>query len=242
MRASLRWVLLLCYVLASCALPAAPAPTARATVVPSAIAPHPAPTAALLPSPPPTVLPTPTIAKPPPSPSVLAARTPGPSPTPRAITTSEAPVETALWPTFVSNALGFSLQYPPEWNAREEQQTAYFFSPERFGSGPEPLMYYVYVSEYNNPQRIPFVDVATAPWNDDVRRTFTYIPKTIGLYRVYETTSIPSRSGALSVFFEAEKRYLAVALTPYDVQSPWLGQDKYVRLFRAMLQTIRLTR
>jgi hypothetical protein len=151
-------------------------------------------------------------------------------------------VETALWPTFVSNALGFSLQYPPEWNAREEQQFAYFLSPERFGSGPEQLVYYVYVSEYANPQRIPFVDVATAPWNDDVRRTFAYIPKTIGLYRVYETTGIPSRSGALTVFFEAERRYLAVALTPYDVQAPWPGQDKYVRLFRAMLQTMRLTR
>ena len=89
---------------------------------------------------------------------------------------------------------------------------------------------------------ISAVDVATAPWDDDVRRTFTYIPKTIGLYRAYETTGIPSQSGALSVFFEAEKRYLAVALTPYDVQSPGPGQDKYVRLFRAMLQTIRLTR
>jgi hypothetical protein len=162
--------------------------------------------------------------------------------TPTVVSESVVPTETALWPTFVSNALGFSLRYPPGWNPREEQQFVYIRSRETFGSGPEPLMYYVYISEYSNPQRLPFVDVATAQWNDDVRRAFAYSTTTIALYRVYETDSLPARSGSLTVFFEAENRYLAVALMPYDVRSPWLGQDKYVRLVRAMLQTMGLTR
>jgi len=54
---------------------------------------------------------------------------------------------------------------------------------------------------------------------------------------VYESTRIPSAYGAKTIFFEGEGRYVAVALTPYDETIPYVEQDKYNRLFEAMLLT-----
>ena len=155
----------------------------------------------------------------------------------------EAPINSAQWPTFRSDALGFSLNYPPDWEITDEQQSVYLLTNETFGGGPEPIRYYVYIGEYANPKGRPFIEVATAAWSEELKRGFTFTPRLIGNYQAYEATRIPSQLGALTIFLEGDQRYLAVALTPYyDAQSPWPAQDKYVRLFRALLETIRLTR
>lgn len=186
-------------------------------------------------------------------PTVRPAPTPSPTATTLALVTSvstaanpaptPAPINSARWPTFRSDGLGFSLNYPPDWEITDQQQSVYLLTNENFGSGPEPMNYYVYVGEYANPQGRPFVDVATAGLSEELKRAFTFTPRMIGNYQAYEATRIPSQLGALTIFLEGDKRYLAVALTPYyDAQSPWPAQDKYMRLFRALLETIRLTR
>ncbi len=154
----------------------------------------------------------------------------------------EVPINSAQWPPFHSETLGFTMNFPPEWELTDRQNGVYLWTDESFGSGPEPTRYEVQISEYANPQARSFIEVATAPWNEDVKRAFTFTSKMIGNLQTYETTSIPSRSGVLYVFFEGNKRYLVLALSPYDAQSPWPAQAKFERLFRTLLQTVRLTR
>jgi hypothetical protein len=81
--------------------------------------------------------------------------------------------------------------------------------------------------------------VVTADLSAEIQEAFTFTERTIGGERVYETAMLPARSGALTVLFEGDDRYLAVALTPYDLQDPWVAQPQYEATFEQMLQTFR---
>jgi hypothetical protein len=142
--------------------------------------------------------------------------------------------------SYHSTTLRFSIEIPGHWQIIEQEDEVYFLSGERYGDGPEPLAYYVYATEYANPEGRPFVEVATAPWNEAVRESFTYGRRELGAYTVYVTEDIPSRSGALTVFFERPDGYLALALTPYDRQQPYEAQAGYEALFLDLLQTVQL--
>jgi hypothetical protein len=142
--------------------------------------------------------------------------------------------------SYYSTTLRFSIEIPGHWQIIEQEDGVYFLSGERYGDGPEPLAYYVYATEYANPEGRPFVEVATAPWSEAVRESFTYSRRELGAFTVYVTEDIPSRSGALTVFFERPDGYLAVALTPYDRQQPYEAQTGYEGLFLALLQTVQL--
>jgi hypothetical protein len=156
---------------------------------------------------------------------------PASTPSPTALPTPEG------WKTYRSEALNFSIAYPPTWEVGREEEV--LIADERFGEGPEPLFYSVYFMEYPNPEERPFEEVVTADLSAEIQEAFTFTERTIGGERVYETAMLPARSGALTVLFEGDDRYLAVALTPYDLQDPWVAQPQYEATFEQMLQTFR---
>ncbi|MFP4343483.1 MAG: hypothetical protein ACLFU8_02210 [Anaerolineales bacterium] len=161
------------------------------------------------------------------TPTVRPASTPTPTlgPTPEG------------WKTYRSQALNFSIAYPPTWEVGMEGEA--LVADERFGEGPEPLYYFVYFAEYPNSEQRSFEEVVTADLSAELQEEFTFTERMIGGERVYETTMLPARSGALTVLFEGDDRYLAVALTPHDPQDPWVAQPRYETTFERMLKTFR---
>jgi hypothetical protein len=149
------------------------------------------------------------------------------------------PTQTTGWLPYQGE--GFSLQYPALWTVSEQDNLTYFLSNESFGEGPQPLKYYVYTTEYANPEGRPFPEVVTAGLSQELQQTFTYTQEAIGPYTVYRTTMIPSAEGALTLFFEDDGRYLSLALTPYNAQNPFPAQTQYEQLFSQLLETVRLT-
>jgi hypothetical protein len=140
--------------------------------------------------------------------------------------------------TVQSDTLNFSVEMPPRWTSFEQEGRIYFRSDELFGEGPAPLRYYVFASEYPNPDGLPFAELVTADLSDEIQANFSYTTETIGPYTVHRNERMPSMSGALTVFFELPGRYLALALTPYDSEQPYQDQDSYLDLFEAMLRSV----
>lgn len=166
---------------------------------------------------------------------------PTPLPTvvpPDATPLPDGPIDTTGWPTFHAASLGFSIRYPPGWEAKDREGIVYIDADERPGGGPYPFSYYVYVEEYLNPDGLSFEQVVHARWPGS-EAFFEASPRQIGDYLVYESTRIPSAHGAKTIFFEDERCYVAVALTPYDETMPYVDQAKYDCLFEAMLLTFR---
>lgn len=142
------------------------------------------------------------------------------------------------WQTIYSDALDFAIDVPTGWRSHLDDGAAYFFSDNKFGAGPTPLTYYVYALEYPNPEQRPFPDVATSDLSLSAQENFSYSTEIIGDKTVYITEQMPSMGGALTAFFALDGRYLALALTPYDSQNPYLAQARHVALFETMLQTL----
>ncbi len=141
--------------------------------------------------------------------------------------------------TVYIEGLDFNIDLPPRWAFYEVEGFPMFTSDERFGDGPTPMHYFVYVQEYPNPEERPFAELVTADLSEEIQANFSYTTDTIGPYTVHRTERLPSMSGALTVFFELPGRYLALALTPYDSEQPYQDQDRYLDLFEAMLRSVR---
>jgi Tol biopolymer transport system component len=135
----------------------------------------------------------------------------------------------------------YSVQYPATWAVAEQEGFVYFLSPESFGEGTQPIKYVIFATEYPNPDGRPFPEAVTAWLSPELQQTFAYAQEVIGSHTVYRTTAIPSAEGALTMFFEGDGRYLSFALTPYNIQNPFEGQDQYEQLFVHLLQTVQLT-
>lgn len=143
------------------------------------------------------------------------------------------------WTTFSSDELGITLDYPETW--RVSPRGTSLHAPERYGHGPEPLEYFVYLSTYDNPRGRAFEELVTQDLSAELREQFTFTEDTIGPYTVYRTTHVPSMHGALTVFFTRDgSRYVSVALTPYDAETPYVAQETYTRIFERMLDTVTL--
>lgn len=136
-----------------------------------------------------------------------------------------APDPTENWKTYKGD--GFSFRYPNDF--------AYEKCPQGFGSSQlctdeqdqssEPLFYYVYVSkEITRPTQ------------------YNFTTEIINGQSVYKTTEVPSRSGALSVYYKKnDSSYISISLTPYDKDKPFLSQDKFYSLFDQILFTFKFT-
>ena len=147
------------------------------------------------------------------------------------------------WQTCVSPKYGFAIAYPPDWTVtsgvNSVDDSIYLESNEAFGEGPEPLAYYIYISNWPNPEKLPYQEAIIDPLGEPLKSGIEYTQGWLGAYKFYEATGFPSRSGALAIFFEAEEHYTAVSLTPYDQQVPFPGQAKYEEIFRNMLLTFQ---
>jgi hypothetical protein len=147
------------------------------------------------------------------------------------------------WKTCASPKYGFAIAYPPDWTVasgvNSSDDSIYLSSGETFGEGPEPLSYYVYIQNWPNPDKLPFQEAILNPLGEPLKSEINYTQSWLGAYNYYEAMGFPSRSGALSIFFEAEGHYTAVSLTPYNHEEPFLGQAKYEEIFRKMLLTFQ---
>ncbi len=156
--------------------------------------------------------------------------------------TAVLPQETT-WATYQSDMLQLTLQHPSTWQADERDGFLYIMSPERYSfgdDGPQQLIYYVYASAFPNLEHKPFEEVVTADLSEELRQIFSYTTETIGEYTVYRTTDMPSASGALTVFFAAEDRFVSLALTPYRPDDPFEAQDLHVTIFEQILTSVQL--
>ena len=152
-----------------------------------------------------------------------------------------APVDTSAWQTFGSDGMGFSIQHPTSWEVTVLDQEVRFQASEKLGESPELLQYQVTVRQVLNPQSLPFEQVATQGLDDAARAAFEFTQREVGGRTAYATTSLPSRSGALTVFIDGGSRYLSIELSPYHTQVPWPAQDTYAAVFEGMLGTLRFT-
>lgn len=152
------------------------------------------------------------------------------------------PPQETTWTTYQSEALQLVLQHPSTWTAEERDGFLYLWSPEQYslGDGPQQLVYYVYSGVFPNPEQKPFEEVVTADLSAELRQIFSYTAETIGEYTVYRTTDMPSASGALTVFFAAEDRFVSLALTPYRPDDPFEAQDQHVAAFEQILTSVQL--
>ncbi len=161
---------------------------------------------------------------------------------PLVLEATAVPPQAITWTTYQSDALQLGLQHPATWTAEERDGILYLWSPEQYslGDGPQQLVYYVYSGVFPNPEQKPFEEVVTADLSEELRQIFSYATETIGEYTVYRTTDMPSASGALTVFFAAEDRFVSLALTPYRPDDPFVAQEQYVQLFEQMLGSVQL--
>ena len=188
----------------------------------------------------PTYTPHPTYT---PYPSDVQTLEPTPTPDLPAILLLEHSTAMAGWRTCVSPQYGFAIAYLPNWTVTKgvnsTDETIYLSSSETFGEGPEPISYYVFVHRWPNPEKLPYQEAIIDPLGEPLKSGIEYTQGWLGAYKFYEATGFPSRSGALSIFFEAEEHYTTVSLTPYDRQQPFTGQAKYEEIFRKMLLTFQ---
>ena len=150
-------------------------------------------------------------------------------------------VATPDWKQYHSDSLRLTFGHPANWAVEVADNFIYLSSPDRAGFETDSELYYfVFISELANPERRPFSEIVTEGLNEELRQAFRFTPVQIGDYSTYQTESLPSRAGALQVFFEDGDRYVGFGLAPYDSQNPIIGQDRHAKLFEALLQTVRL--
>jgi hypothetical protein len=131
--------------------------------------------------------------------------------------------------------------HPANWAVEVADNFIYLSSPDRAGFEADlELYYFVFITELANPERRPFSEIVTEGLNEELRQAFRFTSVQIGDYSTYQTESLPSRAGALQVFFEDGDRYVEFGLAPYDSQNPIIGQDRHAKVFEALLQTVRL--
>jgi hypothetical protein len=149
----------------------------------------------------------------------------------------------AEWRTVQVDDLAFTIDIPADWHSRQHEWDIYFGSDRRFGEGEGPTawVYSVYALEYPNPDQLPWPEALMPDLSEGIRENFTYTANTIGGQTVYITERMPSAYGALTVFYERDGRYLAIALTPYDSQNPYYpAQARHLSLFETMLESVKL--
>ena len=134
---------------------------------------------------------------------------------------------TADWKTYINTKIGFAFKYPNRWTekgpvADYDTTIVYIHSDEKFGEEPEPLQYYLWVTEVKElPDR-------------------EYTRESINKYTAYITDKEPSRSGALTDYItKDEKQYIMISLTPYDAKDPFPAQDHYIKTFDLILSTFK---
>ena len=137
--------------------------------------------------------------------------------------------------------LRLTFAYPANWAIQVADNSIYLSSPDRAGfEADSELAYFVFIGERANPERRPFSELVTEGLSEELRQAFRFTSVRIGDYSTYQTESLPSRAGALEVFFEDGDRYVDFGLAPYDSQNPIIGQDRHAKLFEALLKTVRL--
>ena len=137
---------------------------------------------------------------------------------------------TASWKTYTNTETGFTFKYPETWTekgpvAEHDTTIVYIHADEKFGEGPEPIQYYLWVEKTKElPER-------------------EYTRESVGGYAAYKTDQEPSRSGALTYFItKDETQYIIISLTPYDTGELWPAQDQYIKTFNQILSTFKFTK
>ena len=147
-----------------------------------------------------------------------------------------------VWVPYHSEVLNISYQLPNSWDVAERDGILYLTSPEQYalGDSPQQLVYFIYASEFKNPDGLPLEELVASNLSDELRQIFSYTTETIGHYTIHRTTHMPSAEGALTVFFATEGRFVSLALTPYRPENPFEAQEQYVRLFEQILDSVQL--
>jgi hypothetical protein len=145
------------------------------------------------------------------------------------------------WKQYSSDSLRLTFAYPANWSIQVADNFIQLSSPDRAGfEADSELAYFVFIGERANPERRPFSEIVTEGLSEELRQAFRFTSVQIGDYLTHQTESLPSRAGALEVFFEDGDRYVEFGLAPYDSQNPIIGQDRHAKLFEALLKTVRL--
>ena len=153
--------------------------------------------------------------------------TPTPVPTATPSPASQIPTD---WKTYNSSNmnLNFLFKYPQNWKFKETQSPqdttiGYFYNDKIIDlPGPEDLQYYFYVTPTKGLPKVEFSKTA------------------INGYTLYKTDKLPSRSGELSYFItNNDNNYIQLALNPYNVSNPFLGQEEVVQIFDQILSTFK---
>ncbi len=155
----------------------------------------------------------------------------------------ECVVDTSHWILYENAYFGYSVQVPPSWVVRDNEQYGTSFNLRDFPQ--EETNPYIY-TEYYTRDGASFPDVIRPYVSDEMWADFTYESTMFNNYPAYITTRIPSMMGVYMVFIELEHHYLAFGLTPWrgeDEPEDYPGateEDKC--LFEAMLQTVIVQR
>ena len=141
------------------------------------------------------------------------------------IAPTPTPNPTTDWETYIND--GFSFKYPSTWQMESPKNTddpnTYIYSNDIVDvTGPEDIKYYLYFSQTKN-----LISEATV-----------FTP--INGYKTYKTDQIPSRSGTLTYFITKDNtNYVSISLTPFNNESPFPEQDKYLETFDRILSTFK---
>lgn len=151
----------------------------------------------------------------------------------------ECVVDTSHWILYENAYFGYSVQVPPSWVVRDNEQYGTSFNLRDFPR--EETNPYIY-TEYYTRDGASFPDVIRPYFSDEMWADFTYESTMFNNYPAYITTRIPSMMGVYMVFIELENHYLAFGLTPWrgeDEPEDYPGASKEDKcLFEAMLQTL----
>lgn len=156
-----------------------------------------------------------------------------------AITNGECGVDTTHWILYENTYFGYSVQVPPSWVVRDNEQYGTLFNLRDFPR--EETNPYIY-TEYYTRDGASFPDVIRPYVSEEIWANFTYQSTMFNNYPAYITTRMPSMMGVYMVFIELENHYLAFGLTPWrgeDEPEDYPGATEEEKcLFEAMLQTI----
>lgn len=165
-----------------------------------------------------------------------------PTPTIVQSTLTPAPDPTANWKTYISKSYNFSIDYPSAWKMLENENGVVFDAPGKYGSTVEPLVYYVYAKELENPEKLSFEAIATKNLPQDLKDAFVYEKKSLSNLVLYETESLPSQSGCRFSFVTKNNlSYIEVSLCPFDAKEPFTKQEEYLSIYNQMLSTFKFT-
>ncbi len=151
--------------------------------------------------------------------------------------------EMSNWKTYSSDQYGFSIKYPENWkevkpSVQEDSTIISLVSNEKFGEGPEPIVYHVNFTKYKNPEKKPLKEIALGYLED--KSFVEFSEGEVASYKVYRSNTIPSMGGVLHVFFTKDNTsYIDVWLNPYSGLLSYPSEIKYVSIFNQMLTTFK---